>query len=118
MLRDQRRYKRPRRQRVERLDETCAEQGPSAVTLPATLVPVLIQLRDERGEFGRIEEGRYVRDDRASRYFPTAKGATTPLVTPPEVPASRGLFLRDLQDLFSQGHRTEPRFWRGFGRLT
>src|SRR5437868_1668847 len=39
--------------------------------------------------------------------LPTATGGHSPVVTPPEVPASRGLFLRDLQDLFSQRHRTD-----------
>jgi hypothetical protein len=40
--------------------------------------------------------------------LPDATGVTAPLATAPAVHAARGLFLRDLQDLFSQRHRTEP----------
>src|SRR4051794_15067905 len=56
MLSDQGCDERPRRKREHGLDETRAEQRPSAVTLAATLVPGVVQISDERCEFGRVEK--------------------------------------------------------------
>ena len=68
MLRDQRRNPRPRGQGEQALDEARAhERAGTKALAPAHVARV--KLRDQRGDFGRVEKFRNVAYSRATRYL-------------------------------------------------
>jgi hypothetical protein len=74
MLRDEVRNPRPRRQRVERLDEACAEQRPCSVALP-TRPSERVKIAHECGHFGGDEDGGDFGSDRAPWYLLTCQAS-------------------------------------------
>src|SRR5437660_606601 len=60
-------HPRPRRQRVQRLHETSAEQSPRAVPFP-TRPPERVKLDHKRGHFRGVENGGDLGSDRAPWY--------------------------------------------------
>jgi hypothetical protein len=69
MLSDQRRRQRPRREGEQGFHEASAKKRSRAKSFAPSFVAVLVQVSDQRDEFGGVENCRYVAYDRAARYL-------------------------------------------------
>jgi Protein of unknown function (DUF3800) len=74
MLRDQRRYPRPRRETDQAFDKASADESAGTVAL-ATRPAERVKLRDQRGYLRRVEKFRDVADNRATRYLSRCHGS-------------------------------------------
>jgi hypothetical protein len=97
MLRNQSRNPRPGGKREETFDEASADESAGAKAL-ATRPAERVKFLDQPGDFGGVEEFRYVADSRATRYLASCHRSSSLRWSRPRQLALRGASLSDLQD--------------------